>query len=77
MTLVQFDQLESSYFAVDVQRRTVRGLLAPWGKIGRHADGRKWRFARGSLLYSHFKYLRLNDEHTAVDVGRAIDAEDT
>lgn len=72
-----FENLSGLSFAADTGRRTMRGLVAPWGAIGRHADGRKWRFARGSLRYAHAKYVRLNDEHDQTsDIGRAVDVED-
>ena len=35
---------------VDVARRTITGLVVPWGEIGR-SNGQRWRFAAGSLVY--------------------------
>lgn len=77
MDLIGFGtDLES--FAADLERRTITGVVVPWGKIGRHRNGRKWRFDRGSLVYGHVKYLRLNDEHNLAErLGRAVHAEDT
>jgi hypothetical protein len=75
MSLIEFEGLA---FSADVQRRTITGLLVPWGRIGRHTDGRTWRFARGSLKFGHAKYLIFNDEHVqSARLGRAIDAVDT
>lgn len=65
-------------FAADVKRRTITGVAVPWGKIGKHEGGRRWRFERGSLVFGHHKYVWLNDEHVrAARIGRAIDAQDT
>lgn len=77
-TLVTLEGLVDTAFSADVQRRTMRGLVARWGSIGRHSDGRRWRFAPGSLKFAHFKYVRLNDEHSQIaDIGRAVAVEDT
>ena len=35
---------------VDLERRTITGLVVPWGEIGR-SNGQRWRFAAGSLTY--------------------------
>lgn len=78
MEILEFDDLTAATFAVDDERRTIRGVVVPWGRIGRHRGGRAWRFARGSLKYSHAKYLRLNNDHDqAQRIGRAILAEDS
>ena len=70
--------LTAATFSVDGERRTMTGLVVPWGAIGRHADGRRWRFARGGLRYAAAKYLRLNDEHVARAVlGRGAADVDT
>lgn len=70
--------LATATFAVDEQARTIRGVIVPWGEIGRHANGDRWRFARGSMRYADVKYLQINDEHAAnVKIGRAESIEDT
>ena len=72
------DFAQAHTFSVDTQRRTITGVVMPWGKIGRHSNGQKWIFERGSLVYGHVKFLRLNDEHdNAQRIGRAVDAQDT
>jgi hypothetical protein len=77
MEAVAFDLIPEQ-FSADIQRRTITGVLIPWGSIGRHKSGRRWRFSRGSIVYGHAKYLRLNDEHDqAQRLGRAIDVQDT
>lgn len=75
--LLTFDGLVAS-FSVDQARRTMTALVVPWGQIGRHKNGRRWRFTRGSLRFADAKYIRLNDEHTqSARIGRAIAVEDT
>lgn len=71
-------EFEAAAFSVDVQRRTMRALVVPWNKVGQHRGGRKWRFARGSLVYGAAKFLHFNDEHVQSSrLGRAVDVEDT
>jgi hypothetical protein len=73
-----FDGLTAATFSVDQERRTMRGVVVPWGRIGRHQNGDSWRFAADSTVYGHAKYIRLNDEHvTAMKLGRATHAEST
>jgi HK97 family phage prohead protease len=70
--------ITAEQFSVDLQRRTMTGLVVPWGRVGRHRNGRKWRFSRGSLVFGHEKYIRLNDEHVqSARLGRGTGAEDT
>ena len=76
--MITFDGLTAASFAYDEQRRTMTGPVVPWGKVGRHRNGRKWRFARGSLKFADAKYVRLNEEHVhSAKLGRATFAEDT
>lgn len=75
---LEFDGLTAETFTVDRERRTLRGIVVPWGRIGRHANGNKWTFAADSLKYGHAKYIRLNDEHvSSMKLGRATAAEST
>jgi hypothetical protein len=78
MTRMLFEPA-SLTFAVDGRQRTMTGVVMPWGSVGRHADGRRWRFPRGSLQFAAGgRYLSLNDEHaTSVRIGRAVDVQDT
>jgi hypothetical protein len=72
---IEFDQVALS---VDAQRRTMRALVIPYGSIGRHQDGRRWRFAPGSAKFGDAKYVRFNDEHVhSSRLGRAVSAEET
>jgi hypothetical protein len=69
---------DSTTLSADVARRTITALIAPWGKVGRHSNGRRWRFERGSLLFAHAKYLWLNEDHSqGLRFARAVDAQDT
>jgi hypothetical protein len=78
MEILEFDGLTTTTFDVDDERRTIRGLVVPWGRIGRHRNGRTWRFARGALKYGDIKYVRFNNDHDQGQwLGRAIAAEDT
>lgn len=78
MPELQFEGLTAATFSVDRERRTMRGLVVPWDRIGRHANGDQWVFSRDSLKYGHAKYIHLNDEHVAsMKLGRATDAEST
>lgn len=75
METLEFEPLA---FDVDTQRRTITALVVPWNQVGRHNNGRRWRFARGSLKYGDVKYIRLHNDHDAAQfVGRAVAAEDT
>lgn len=78
MPELRFDGLTAATFSVDQQRRTMTGLVVPWDRVGRHANGDRWIFRRGATVYGHPKYIRLNDEHvTSMKLGRATLAEST
>jgi HK97 family phage prohead protease len=70
-----FDGVDvESRFSVDEARRTITGLVVPWGEIGR-SDGRRWRFAAGALRYSpaHVNQIKLLVDHdNAQSVGRVV-----
>lgn len=75
MNLIDFT---SASFSVDADRRTMRGVVVPWGEVGNHTNGDRWRFGRGSLRYGHAKFVKFNNDHDSMQgLGRAIDAEDT
>jgi len=54
-------------FRVNRERRTVEGLLVPWGKVARSA-GAAYTFARGSLSWAETSRVKLNREHNRRDV---------
>lgn len=59
-------------FSVDEQRRTITGLVMPWGEVGR-SGGAKWRFSKDSLKFSkaHLNQLKLLTDHdSSQPVGR-------
>lgn len=73
-----FDGLTAATFSVDAERRTMRGLVVPWDRVGRHDNGDQWIFRRDATVFAHAKYIRLNDEHVqSMKLGRATSAEST
>ncbi|MGW3619481.1 HK97 family phage prohead protease [Micromonospora arida] len=71
-------EFEGVTFSVDNERRTMRGVVVPWNRVGSHRNGNRWRFERGALKFGHEKYVRLNNDHNQTQwFGRAIAAEDT
>jgi phage head maturation protease len=69
-----FDQVPDvpGAFQVDMERRTITGLVVPWGEIGR-TGGRKWRFAPGALQYDAGQISRIKmliDHDNAQPVGK-------
>ncbi|MCT2277998.1 phage portal protein [Micromonospora chalcea] len=59
-------------FQVDMERRTITGLVVPWGEIGR-SDGKKWRFLPGSLQFDADQVNRIKllvDHDNSQPVGR-------
>lgn len=64
-------------FTVDVQRRTITGMVVPYGKVAR-SGGRKWRFTPGCLKYSDVSRVKyLNDHDSSQLLGRMIRAWET
>jgi HK97 family phage prohead protease len=69
---VQFDTPEvAETFQVDVERRTITGMVVPWGKVARSGFS-KWKFAPDSLRWTDASRTKLNLHHdfTAL-IGRA------
>lgn len=58
---------ETAEFKVSAEKRTISGLLLPYGPIGRNRQGR-WRFAPGSIEWnkSAVSRVKLNREHERV-----------
>ncbi len=78
MEVLEFEQIDVASFDVDMERRTIKGLVVPWNKLGRHSNGQKWRFKRGSLVFGNIKYVRFNNDHDqSQELGRAVAVEDT
>lgn len=59
-------------FQVDVERRTITGLVMPWNEIGR-SGGLQWRFSRNSLQFDYAQINRIKlliDHDNSQPVGR-------
>jgi len=55
---------EEINFAVNAERRTIAGLLVPWGRIAKDSQGLgKWRFGQGSLYWPEAAKVKLNLYH--------------
>jgi HK97 family phage prohead protease len=60
---VTFDVPEmASTFRVNVEKRTISGLIVPWGKVASNGSAR-WRFAENSLYWSDPSRVKLNTNH--------------
>lgn len=60
---IRFDDPEMvATFRVNSDKRTISGLLVPWGSVA-WSRGRKWRFAKGSLYWSDASRIKLNLHH--------------
>jgi HK97 family phage prohead protease len=58
-----FDEPEvTASFRVNPERRTISGVLVPWGKVARSGFN-NWRFAPGSLRWSDAGRIKLNRDH--------------
>jgi len=64
-------------FQVDLEKRTIRGLAVPYGRVA-ESKGRKWSFSRGSLTFEDVSRIKLLDGHDwSKPIGRAIHVEET
>lgn len=71
-----FDNADVQRFRVDRSRRTLSGLVLPWGKVAQNAFA-KWRFKRGSLQWSDVSRVKLLRDHNPLNpVGVALSLED-
>jgi HK97 family phage prohead protease len=62
-TGITFDDPElTASFRVNPERRTISGLLVPWGKVAKSGFAR-WRFREGSLRWSDVSRIKLNLSH--------------
>jgi HK97 family phage prohead protease len=60
---ITFDEPElAASFRVNPERRTISGLLVPWGKVAKSGFS-KWRFRPGSLRWSDASRIKLNLSH--------------
>lgn len=64
-------------FRVDLEKRTIRGLAVPYGRVAK-SKGKKWSFSKGSLTYEDVSRVKLLDGHDwSKPIGRAISIEET
>lgn len=63
---VHFDA-STEDFQVDTARRTITGLLLPWGKVANNGYA-KWRFVQGSVSWSNVSRVKLNRYHDSRDL---------
>ncbi|WP_027934560.1 phage portal protein [Amycolatopsis thermoflava] len=64
-------------FRVDVEKRTVSGLLVPWNKVAR-SGWAKYRFSKDSLSWSDTSRVKLNLDHNRSEaIGYAVKLEST
>ena len=64
---VQFEAPATQDFQVDTGRRTITGLLLPWGKVANNGWA-KWRFTEGSVAWSEVNRIKLNLHHDSTDL---------
>jgi len=58
-----FDEPEvTAAFRVNEERRTISGLLVPWGKVAKSGFA-KWSFSPGSLRWADVSRIKLNLSH--------------
>jgi HK97 family phage prohead protease len=63
-------------FRADPEKRTISGLLVPWGKVARSGFA-KWKFGRGSLRYFSESRVKLNSNHDRKQaIGVAVRLQD-
>lgn len=67
-----FEAATDATFAVDVEARTITGLIVPWGKVGK-SKGRRYRFAAGTIRWSAVNRVKLLRDHVnSSAIGKAI-----
>ncbi|MDI6908642.1 phage portal protein [Nocardioides sp.] len=65
-------------FSVDTEKRTIRGLAVPYGKVG-VSNGQKFTFTKGSLKFADPKRVKLwvqHDKNQAIGFATALDDRD-
>lgn len=76
-TVTRLELLDSRVTAADSSARTITGLVATWGAVGRTSAGPA-RFARGSITAADLQRVKLMVEHdTGQVVGYATAATET
>jgi HK97 family phage prohead protease len=77
-TEIQFDGPELvSTFRVNAEKRTISGLIVPWGKVADNGSA-KWRFSENSLYWADESRVKLNLHHDSRQViGKAVRIQNT
>ena len=57
------DPAVAASFRVNPDRRTISGLLVPWGAVSAEVAFARWRFAPGSLRWGDVTRIKLNTDH--------------
>ncbi|NIJ10620.1 HK97 family phage prohead protease [Saccharomonospora amisosensis] len=75
---VSFDAAETvSTFRVNTEKRTISGLVVPWGKVANNGEA-KWRFADESLHWVDETRTKLNLNHDSTQaIGYAVRLQNT
>ncbi|WP_133850826.1 phage portal protein [Labedaea rhizosphaerae] len=59
-------------FRVNPEKRTVSGLTVPWNQVA-YSNGRRWKFAEGSLHWGAENRVKLDDNHIdGTEMGVAV-----
>lgn len=75
LTFIDDDEVAAS-FKVSPEKRTITGLMVPWGSVARSGMA-NWKFAAGSLHWTSANRVKLNLGHERKDtVGVAVRLED-
>lgn len=70
-------EASAATFAVDVEARTITGLVVPWGQTA-VSRGKRWRFERGSVEFADLSRIKLLREHDwSQALGKAIEWTET
>jgi HK97 family phage prohead protease len=64
---IQFEAPAMQDFQVDTSRRTITGLMLPWGKVANNGVA-KWRFTEDSVNWSDVSRIKLNLNHDSTDL---------
>lgn len=72
---IRLDAPGAQAFEVDVEKRTIKGLAVPYGKVAR-SNGQNWQFSKGTIKYSDVSRVKMwvqHDRNQAVGVAYEID----
>lgn len=73
---IAFESGIGSAVEVDLEKRTIRGLLVPYGQIG-ISLGRRWIFSQGSLTWTDPSHVKLWIRHNPdSSIGYAFELDD-